>query len=225
MSGGAGYNGKTTNDGGTVIAVKAAAERESQWGPIDGEIVSYDAAAQTAEIKPLYKPMHNGKSIDMPNLVDVPINFPRSGSGAITFPMPGGSRVRLTPQMRSSENYHASDDGTPSDTRSFALSDMEASPIGGDSLTNPLQNVDPDNVHMRFNDAGTYGIKGSPSGKIQIIGSHGNAYDLIQQAIDLAKHGFELLSDESLIHAIEYANIANQIGVISDLLDNMKLEP
>lgn len=224
MSGGTGYNGKTTNDAGNVVAVKAAAERESQWGPIDGEVVSYDAETQTAEIRPLYKPIHNGKAIDMPNLLEVPVNWPRSGSSAITQPLPAGSRVRLTPQMRSSENYHVNDNGEPSDTRSFALSDMEASPIGGDSLTSPLQNVDPDNLHIRADETGTFGIKMSPSGKVEITGSHGNVYDLVAQATDLAAQVTQLLATEpALVHTVEYGSIGEQLREIADLLGNMKL--
>lgn len=221
---GIGYNGKTINREREVVAMQAAGERESMWGPIDGEIVDYDPAKQTATIKPLYKPQHNGKSIDMPNLMEVPINFSRSGQGAFTYPMPAGTRVRLTPKMRSTENYHTADDGEASDTRSFALSDMEATIDGGDSLTNPLPNVDPANTHWRFDPNGNFGIRGSADGKIRIEGNQGDIYALTREAIGLCQDGFDWLKLEpALIHTPEYSNIADALQVIVDKLAGMQL--
>lgn len=219
---GAGYLGKTTNLPREVTAAQAESEIESRWGPIDGEVVDYDAAKGTATVKPLYKPLFNGKPVDMPNLKKVPVRFQRAGNGAMTFPVQAGDKLRLTPQMRSSENYHTENDGSPSDTRSFALSDMEASVIGGESLTDPLPNVDPNNVHMRFNNEGTYGIRGSADGKIAIEGNQGDFFALVAEAVGLCEQGFTLLGDEpTLAHQAEYATIGNQIGLIAAKLFGM----
>ncbi len=216
--------GKTTNRPTDVIGTMTTDERESQWGAIDGEIVDYDAAKGTATVKPLYKPLHNGKPVDMPNLLEVPVRFQRGGKGAITFPVQPGDKVRLSPGMRSGENYHADGDGAPSDARSFNLSDMEASLIGGESLNDPLPNVDPNNMHMRFNPDGTYGIRGSADGKIAIEGSEGNIYSLVADAADLAAEGFEKLGTEAtLTHMAEYASIGAQLRTIADKLAAMKI--
>lgn len=221
---GVGTIGKTSNDPSLVVGVKATDERESQWGPIDGEIVDYNAAAGTATVKPLYKPIHNGQVIDMPNLLEVPINFPRSGSGAITHPIPAGTRVRLTPQMRSSENYHNADDGTPSDKRSFALADMEASLAGGNSLSDPLPNVDPDSTHIRADPAGNYGLKLHESGKFSLIGSEGNVYTQIFEGFDQCQQMAALLATEpALVHNVDYAAIAVALQNIVTKLNAMAL--
>lgn len=180
-----GYLGKTTNWNRDVTGSQAQAEREEMWGPIPGEIVSYDAATQTATVKPLYKPVHNGEPIDMPELYEVPIEFPRSGNSGMTFPVPAGTKVMLNPSMRSRELYDAENDGQPSDRRTFHLSDMRATIAGGDSLTDPLQNVDADNTHIRFSADGSYGIKGSPDGKVKIEGNQGNYADLLATALEL----------------------------------------
>lgn len=180
-----GLLGKTTNLSRDVVGQTAQTEREAMWGPIPGEIVSYDAAKGTATVQPLYKPRHNGKPVDMPQLLEVPVDLPRTGKSGITFPIPAGTKVMLTPAMRSMESYDEENDGAASDSRSFHLSDMRASIVGGDSLSDPLPNVDPDNMHIRFSPDGAFGIKGSPDGKIKIEGAEGNVYDLLAQVVEL----------------------------------------
>lgn len=189
-----GYIGKTTNEFHDVVGTQAQGERESQWGPMPGEVVSYDAATQTATIQPLYKPTHDGETVTMPQLYEVPIEFARSGNTAITHPVPVGTKVMLNPSMRSTENYQENEDGAPSDTRSYNLSDMRATLIGGDSLSKPLANVDPDNTHIRFNEDGSFGVRGSPEGKFKIEGSEGNLYDIIATFMEL------VASDELMIN-------------------------
>ncbi|NSZ57762.1 hypothetical protein FY145_06925 [Agrobacterium tumefaciens] len=179
----AGYLGKTTNDPRDVTDRQAESEREAQWGPIPGEIVSYNG--QTATVKPLYKPIHNGKAVDMPVLLEVPVDLPRTANAGITFPIPVGTRVMLAPMMRSMDNYDVDDDGTPSDARSFSLSDMRATIVGGDSLKSPLENVDLQNTHIRFSADGSFGMKGSPDGKFQLMGAEGDVLDVLAQVCEL----------------------------------------
>ena len=218
-----GYLGKTTNLSREVVAQQAQSEREDQWGEIDGEIKSYDAATQTATIQPLYKPRFNGKPVDMPELLEVPVRFPRAGGGALTYPVKAGDKVTLRPKMRSSENYHTEDDGSASDSRSFSISDMEAHLDGGESLTDPIPNFDPDNVHVRADPEGNFGLRMSQDGKVKLDGAEGNIYTLLAQAIRLI--GSDQLqiaygSSEGTGHALK--NRA-EILEIADKLDAMAL--
>ncbi|MDO9417042.1 Gp138 family membrane-puncturing spike protein [Pararhizobium sp.] len=180
-----GYLGKRTNQERDIVGQQVQNQQENQWGPIPGEIVSYDAAAGTATVKPLYKPIHNGQPVDMPDLYEVPVDLQRTANAGVTFPIPSGTKVMLTPAMRSMDNYEAGEGGQPYDRRSFSLSDMRATIAGGDSLSDPLANVDPDNTHLRFNAEGTFGIKGSPDGKFKIEGAEGNLYDIIATFMEL----------------------------------------
>jgi hypothetical protein len=219
-----GLLGKTTNLPRDVVGQQAQSERESMWGPIPGEIVSYDASKGTAEVKPLYKPRHNGKLVDMPNLLEVPIDLPRTGSAGLTFPIPAGTKVMLTPAMRSMESYDDANDGAASDSRSFALSDMRASISGGDSLTDPMKDVDADNTHLRFDAEGKFGVRGSPDGKIAIEGAQGNIYLEICEGFDQCEQLARYLSQEpSLIHGAEYDAIANMLQDIVTKLNAMAL--
>lgn len=180
-----GYLGKTTNRQREVVGAQAQSEREDILGPMPGKVVAYHPERGTVDVQPLFKRRKwDGSPLEYPVLLDVPIDFPRSGNSAITHPVPVGTRVILTPMMRSSENYETEDEGSPSDARSFNLSDMRAS-LTGDSLKNPLPNVDPDNTHIRFDAEGQYGIRGSPDGKVKIEGSEGNIYEMLARLAEM----------------------------------------
>ena len=219
-----GYQGKTTNLRREVVATQAAAEQESKMGEMPGEIVSFDPATQTATIKPLYKPKANGVEIEMPELLEVPVRFTRAGKGGMTFPISAGDKVNLRPQMRSSENYHESGEFSTSSARSFHLSDMEAYLDGGESLSSPIENFDSENVHMRFSEDGSFGIKGSSEGKIAIEGSEGNVYTLLAQAIRLiGSDGLNIMSGSSIGTGIHEMQNKAELLAIADKLDAMAL--
>lgn len=221
-----GYTGKTTNQTREVVGIQSQGEREDQLGEIPGKIVSFDPEKQTATIQPLYKPKHNGKPVDMPELLEVPVRFTRAGKGGITFPVGKDDLVTLRPQMRSSENYHTDGEYIASDTRSFNLSDMEAFLDGGESLNDPVKNFDPDNVHVRFDEDGNYGIRGSKDGKIKIQGSQGDVYKLICEAVDLAQQTAYFLGQEpTLVHVSEYASIAADLEAVFMKLGDMWIGP
>lgn len=180
-----GYSGKHTNWPDDVEGRRAIEERNSQWGEIPGRIVAFNSTTQTATIQPLFKPKFNGRPVDMPELLEVPVRFERAGGGAMTYPIAPGDKVTLRPQMRSTENYHVDNDGSASDGRSFNLSDMEAHLAGGESLKEPIPNFDASNTHLRFDPEGNFGIKGSADGKFKIEGKEGNLYDLIATFMEL----------------------------------------
>lgn len=217
-----GYIGKTTNLREDWASRIAQNERESQWGQIEGEIVDFDSAAQTATIRPLYKPRHNGEPVDMPDLLEVPVRFQRAGHGAVTFPIQPGNKVVLRPRMVSSELYHADGEGEASDSRSFNLSDMEAYLNGGESLTDPIPNFDNENMHIRTDPEGQFGIRGSKDGKFKIEGSEGNIYDLLATAIELIasdqlqiNYGSSAGSGHALQHAAALTEIAGKLRAMA----------
>lgn len=182
----AGYIGKTTNRLNEVTDAQTQAERDDLMGPMPGVIVSYDAARGVANVKPLIKKRKwDGSDLEFPELIDVPVDLPRTGNAGLTFPIPPGTRVTLTPQMRSMENYDTEDNGAQSEPRSFNLSDMRASIAGGDSAADAMQNVDADNTHLRFDAGGQYGLKGSPDGKVALHGSEGNIYEILADVVEI----------------------------------------
>lgn len=214
--------GKTTNSPDDVIGQAIADERKAMWGEIPGEIVSFDAVSQTATIKPLYSPKFNGKPITMPDLLEVPVRMMRAGGGGVTFPVGAGDKVTLRPLMRSTENYLDGGDGTASDDRSFNLSDMEAHLDGGEPLTDPIQGFDANNVHVRFDPAGEYGLKGSADGKVKLTGSEGNIYGMLARLAEiLAEHETNVTAGSS---AGTYSHtLAGEAAAIAAKLRAMEL--
>lgn len=183
---GHGYIGKTNTLLEDLIDTRIRNEREDQWGPMDGEIVAFDPAKQTATVRPFYKKNLAGVPTQVADLQEVPIEFPRAGNGAITHPVKVGDRVRLTPKMRDSSSYDV--DGGAYDAaseRSFNLSDMTGTVVGGDSLSSPIQNFDAANTHIRFSEDGSFGLRGSADGKFKIEGSEGNLYDILATFMEL----------------------------------------
>lgn len=213
----AGYINKKTNDPMDVLTSATQAERDSMWGPIPGEIVSYDSVSGTATVQPLYRPIHNGVAVTMPVLYEVPIDLPRTASAGLTFPIPSGTKVMLTPQMRAIDEYEEGGFGDPYDARSFHLSNMRASIAGGDSLSAPLPNVDPENTHLRFSPDGDFGIKGSPDGKVAIEGKEGNLYELLVQVVEILGSETTTVSSGSsagvwpLTHQAQFAALAAKL--------------
>jgi hypothetical protein len=208
-----GYLGKHTNSPQDTTAQVAQAERDTTWGNIPGEVLSYDAAKGTATVRPLYKPVVNGKKLDMPDLYEVPIDQPRTAGMGITFPIPAGTKVLLSPQMRAMDDYEEGSGGTAYDARSFHLSNMRATISGGDSLSNPLANVDPSNFHLRFSVDGSFGLKGSPDGKLQLTGSQGDVIDILAEFMEL------VASDELLIKHGSSSGSGHQLQNKSALIE------
>ena len=221
--------GKSTNWPDDAAGQRVLDERQSMWGEISGKVVSFDKDTQTATVQPLYKPRHNGKAVDMPELYEVPVRMPRAGGGAMTFPVQAGDFVTLRPQMRSTENYHDKEEGDASDARSFSVADMEAHVAGGESLKNPIKNYDGKNVHMRFDEDGTHGVRGDTDGKIKVEGSQiklqGSQGDLMDLTREIAHWAAQtngkLKLEPALVYRGDYANFEAKLNAIMDKLQAM----
>lgn len=192
-----------------------SAERESMFGEMPGRVVSFNMENQTATIQPLYRPRHNGQTVDMPELLEVPVRFPRAGSFVITSPVKAGDRVVLRPNFRSSEGYHTGGKyESGGEARSFSLSDMEAFLDGGEPLTEPITSFNPDNFEIRTED-GAHRIEITPDGSFRIKGSQGDWCSLIAQlARALADDGLDVKtgSSEGSNHALENRDVYSEIA-------------
>lgn len=199
-----GHIGKTTNSARTKAELAARRDREDQWGPIRGEVISYDAATQTATIRPkVVKKDGEGNDLMPPDLEEVPVDFGAAGGGGLTMPVKPGDLVMLTATARSSE---ADSDGRATDTRSRALSDMRATVVGGNEPGDGLKNVDAENTHLRADAEGNYGVKLSPDGKMSLAGSQGELMDLLNQVLTALK------TEPALINTGVYSDVDGKVG-------------
>jgi len=105
-----------------------------------GTIVSYDPAAQKATVKPDFqRKFRTGESVDLPQIVDVPVRIPRAGKAFIHFPLKEGDKVMLHFVERSIDTWKQEggvvDPSTES--RKHALSDAYVE-IGGYPFNDPV---------------------------------------------------------------------------------------
>lgn len=197
-----GQLGKTIVSERETTSQQATQEIESQWGEIPAKIIEFFPETQTAKVQPLYMPDHNGENVEMIPIEEVPVRFDRCAAGGLTYPLLPNDVVLLRPQMRSTERYHTEGVHIANDRRSFSLSDMEAYIDGGESLTSPIENFDPLNLHLRFGQGGIFGLHASLLGqmKVEMLGG-----ELLTILID----AFEALSNEPvLVNRSSYASAA-----------------
>ena len=95
------------------------------------QVLRYDAAKQCADFQPVIKKKFRDDSIlPMPVLHNVPIVFPSSGGGLLSFPVHTGDTMLVICCERSVDAWLSSDGGQidPEDSRKFNLSDAVAIP-------------------------------------------------------------------------------------------------
>lgn len=129
---------------------------------LPGKIVSFDGLA--AVVQPsLSKALASGDDLPAPQIVSVPVCFPRGmgGKAIISVPLGAGDDVLLHFSERALENWLSGKDGAPGDPRMFDLSDAFATPVcrPGGSL------VDTVNLVVRLDQAS---ITISPDGTVVI---------------------------------------------------------
>lgn len=93
-----------------------------------GEVNNFDG--KFATVKPLIKKVFiDGDVLDLPNLVKVPIIFPRTKTSGIVFPISRGDGVLLLFTERAIERWKSTGSASePGDPRRFDLSDAVAIP-------------------------------------------------------------------------------------------------
>ena len=97
---------------------------------LPGQIESYDRAKHKAKVKPLIKKvLVNGVILQIPPIVSVPVVWPRTQNGSISFPLSSGDGVIILFSERALDNYLIlGGDQQPQDPRKFDLTDAIAIP-------------------------------------------------------------------------------------------------
>jgi len=134
---------------------------------LPGQIVSFDAVSQTADIQIQLQRKVGDTLVNLPVLPGVPIRFLKSKAFSISFPLTAGDEVGVYIIERSIDNWL--DQGgiqSPNDTRKFDLSDAYAVPVLY-SQQNKIANFDAANMVIR-NTANDTKITIKPSGEVVI---------------------------------------------------------
>lgn len=124
---------------------------------LPGTIESFDASTQTAKVQPAIRRIFitgDSKSktvtpVELPQLINVPVIFPRGGGFSLTFPVVAGDECLLIFNERSIDNWHENGGvNTPSSKRFHSLSDAVCL-VGLSSKPNKIPNYDPTNVQLK----------------------------------------------------------------------------
>jgi len=92
---------------------------------LPGIIKAFDPVTQTAKVQPAIKRLWiEAGFLPLPELVDVPVQFPRGGGFALTFPVAAGDECLVVFSERAIDNWHhAGGVQEPSEYRLHDLSD------------------------------------------------------------------------------------------------------
>jgi len=152
------------------IAIRAGHElvKSQIWISLPAKIVSYNDQEQSCVVQPLIQQkvrLLDGtfKDRDMPQFVDLPVQFPSGGGWSITFPLKPGDEGTMEVQSRCIDNFwlqpshaqaSASGSWPQAEMRMHDLNDCYFKP-GGRSKPRWLQNVSTTSMQLRSDDGAT----------------------------------------------------------------------
>lgn len=126
-------------------------------------IVRFDSEKQTASVQPTIKDTLQGQAVALPELSDVPVQYPRAGGYSLTFPVqPGDECLLVFSDMCIDGWWQSSGVQNQAEKRRHDLSDACAI-LGITSVPKALKKVCMEGVQLR-NDSGTDYIQISEQG-------------------------------------------------------------
>lgn len=146
---------------------------------LPGFVVSFDAGAQTAKVRPAIQAIFRAQgAVNLPDLVDVPVYFPSGGAFVLTFPVAAGDECLLSFSERAIDFWWQNGGGSdgltpqlPAEYRTHDLSDAFAL-VGVSSKPRRISSVSTSDVELRARD-GSALVSINPSGTIHLTANAG----------------------------------------------------
>lgn len=183
----AGFQGSSTrHDPHESFSAAIEAERRQIMTSIPGEVVSYDPKTQKATIRPRYEQKFGDKVLKAPDLMEVPVNFPRGGGMIIHKPMKAGDEVMLNFAQRSLDK--SGDDASAANGhpgRMHNMSDAVATP-GAYSKPKEASNLPSDRMHIGTED-GKSGLQMKPDGTADLVKDGDSIWTVITDFLKVIK--------------------------------------
>jgi hypothetical protein len=132
-----------------------------------GIVQSFDPDAKTVTVKPAIRAAVDGKTVEYPLLVDVPVVFPSAGDFTLTFPIkPGDDCLVFFGDSCIDAWWQSGGIQDPVEFRQHDLSDAFAmfAPL---NQTRKIPNISGSNVQLRHNDGDCY-VEITPEKNINI---------------------------------------------------------
>lgn len=156
-----------------VLRLALRAERATVWTTLPGIIVSYDAAAVTAVIQPALQGVIQSQdgtaaAVNMPLLLDVPVQFPRGGGVTLTFPIKAGDECTVNFSARCIDGWWQSGGvQLPMEPRMHDLSDAFCT-VGPQSQVKKISGISTTTAQLRSDDGAAFVELNPTTHKIQI---------------------------------------------------------
>ena len=161
------------------------------WTAMPGIVTAVNLSAQTVSVQPAIQgvvtsPDGSTQATNLPQLVDVPIVWPRAGGFALTFPIAAGDEVLVVFGSRCIDSWWQQGGvGAQAEARMHDLSDGFAI-LAPTSQPKKFANVSSANVQLR-DTAGTTFVEITPGGKARVIGA--TAIDIAAPTINMNASG------------------------------------
>lgn len=177
LRGKAGRRSKTA-----AVGAATQAERRDSHTRLPGQIVSFDAATQTASVRIMHMPIVNGEAVSPPILESVPVSQPRGGGFAMTAPIQPGDYVDLTfDDVDTSGFYEGGGQSAPGTQRLNSLSDATAT-LGRQPSGGALSGYDVANLFVGTED-GSNGLRISRAGLVALDGNGEELFTILSELL------------------------------------------
>jgi hypothetical protein len=202
-----------------VLRIVAEYTRQHVNTSVPARVIAVDnyGSDQTVDVLPTINDVFSdGTVLELPPILDVPIQFPSAGGGLLSFPVAVGDTVLLIFSKRSLDEWMSSrttDKGTftPADRRNYSLNDAIAIPGLYSKNTNLSPNTT--DVELKFNNIS---FKLEKSGNASLTNGNGS------NSVTLASSGDVTLVNSSgsiTIASSGLITLANAGGSIALNLD------
>mgnify|MGYP001767638139 CR=1 FL=1 len=144
------YEEAATDDEAAAVRAEVEASTLDLHTAMPGIVLSFDKNKQTAVVQPAVQKFFRGKGfVEIKQVMDVPVQFPRGGGFVLTFPVAAGDECLLVFSERAIDHwFETGRTSPPSDTRTHSLSDGFAI-VGVSSLSKVIQNFNDSAVELR----------------------------------------------------------------------------
>lgn len=189
---------------------------------IPAVIQEFDPEEQVARVKPtIYEMYKDGVTKSMPDIFYVPVIFPSSGGGSLTFPVKKGDEVMLVFSQRAFDQWWVSSKvpSKPTVQRYHDYNDAVAI-IGLKSRQNSLK-ASTENVELRFDDDQGKMINKitmTPEGKFKIENKEEELLSLLSELIQVVAN-----NTTNTIYGPSPMNSKPELEALKTRLDKLKV--
>jgi len=144
-----------------ALRLALRAERATIWTTLPGVVVSFDPDAVTAVVQPtiqgvVTKSDGSAGGVNLPQLLDVPVVFPRGGGVTLTFPVAAGDECLVHFSARCIDGWWQSGGvQLPMDTRMHDLSDAFCV-VGPQSQVKKITGISTATAQLRTDDGAAF---------------------------------------------------------------------